>query len=186
MMIKLLRPMVLVIMNSFKKVFWDSVIILTIDYVIKSIVKYYMTLGFSIVVIKNFFNITYVQNSGGGFSVLTGHPMLLALIGLIVIDFIYYYLLKQDLNKYQVWLYAVLTGGIMGNMFDRIIYGSVIDYLDFKIFGYAFPVFNFADICITVSIFLIVLNLIKGDDHNEDSNSRRKGKTRSSLRTKDK
>jgi|GEM_PF-1006810 len=172
-------------MNKLKNVFWTGLMFFMIDFGIKIIVKMNMTLGFSIVLIKNFFNITYVQNNGGGFSILSGHPILLALIGFAVIDLIYYYLLNQNLNKYQTWLYGILTGGIMGNMFDRLVYHNVIDYLDFNIFGYSFPVFNFADICITISILLIIIDILRGDDKHEDSDRGRKGKIRPSTRVKD-
>lgn len=60
-------------------------------------------------------------------------------------------------------IYGILLGGIIGNLIDRIIYGYVIDYLNFNIFGYNFPVFNFADICIVISIFIIIIEILKGD-----------------------
>ena len=53
-------------------------------------------------------------------------------------------------------------GGIFGNLMDRIIYHSVIDYLSFNIFNHNFPIFNLADICITVGVVLLIINeLIK-------------------------
>ena len=51
-------------------------------------------------------------------------------------------------------------GGIFGNLIDRIIHHAVIDYLSFKIFSYEFPVFNIADICITVGVILLILSMI--------------------------
>ena len=56
----------------------------------------------------------------------------------------------------------MLIGGILGNLFDRIIYGYVIDYLDFYILGYNYPVFNIADMCIVISVFLIIIDTIRG------------------------
>ena len=53
-----------------------------------------------------------------------------------------------------------MTGGIIGNLFDRILYKSVIDYLSFNIFNYNFPVFNLADIGITVGAILLIIDLI--------------------------
>lgn len=55
-----------------------------------------------------------------------------------------------------------MIGGILGNLFDRIIYGYVIDYLDFYIFGYNFPIFNIADICIVISVILIIIDTLWG------------------------
>ena len=60
-------------------------------------------------------------------------------------------------------IYGVLLGGIIGNLIDRVLYGYVIDYLSFNIFGYSFPIFNFADICIVLSMIgLIIWSCIGG------------------------
>ena len=61
---------------------------------------------------------------------------------------------------------------IIGNLIDRIIYGAVVDYLDFNIFGYNFPVFNLADIFIVVSIVFIIFQIIKGDKNEVSSKAR--------------
>ena len=53
-----------------------------------------------------------------------------------------------------------MLGGIIGNLFDRIIYGAVVDYLSFTIFNYNFPVFNMADIGITVGAVLLIVDLL--------------------------
>ena len=55
----------------------------------------------------------------------------------------------------------MLIGGILGNLIDRIFRGYVVDFLDFKIFGYDYPVFNFADIFITISIIFIIIDIIR-------------------------
>lgn len=57
--------------------------------------------------------------------------------------------------------YIFLTGGIIGNLIDRIIYGYVVDYLRFIIFGYNFPIFNLADICITIGVILLIINMLR-------------------------
>ena len=76
------------------------------------------------------------------------------------------YMIKgKDLNKYEEIIYGVLIGGIIGNLIDRVVHGSVIDYLDFNLFGYNFPVFNFADICIVISIILIIISICKGEKY---------------------
>ena len=60
-------------------------------------------------------------------------------------------------------IYGILLGGIIGNLIDRVLYGYVIDYLSFNIFGYSFPIFNFADICIVLSMIgLIIWSCIGG------------------------
>ena len=54
-------------------------------------------------------------------------------------------------------------GLLLGNLFDRIFYGYVIDYLDFRIFNYNFPIFNISDICICIGIFLMIIEVVKED-----------------------
>ena len=57
----------------------------------------------------------------------------------------------------------MLIGGIIGNLFDRIVYGKVIDFLSFKFGTYSFPVFNLADTFICIGIFLLIVDFLRGD-----------------------
>ena len=70
------------------------------------------------------------------------------------------------INKFETITYGLLLGGIYGNLIDRILYGYVIDYLDFTIFGYNFAVFNLADILIVGTIFLLLINSFKKGGNN--------------------
>ena len=60
----------------------------------------------------------------------------------------------------------------MGNLVDRVVHMQVIDYLDFNIFGYDFPIFNLADIAIVISMVMIALMLIKGDKNGVSSKTK--------------
>lgn len=145
-----------------KKITIFSLLIIILDQIIKFVVIQNMELYSSITIIKNFFNITYVQNIGAAFSILSGNVVFLSLISLIVLVAIYIYLSKKkSFNKIQTIAYSMLIGGIVGNMIDRIFRGFVIDYLDFSILKYNFPVFNFADICIVVSAIILLIFSIK-------------------------
>ena len=136
-----------------------------IDQFIKNIIINVLSVGESVSIIKNFLNITYVRNSGAAFSILESNTILLILISIFALIFIFNYLSKDKLNSFESILYGILSGGICGNLFDRIVYRSVIDYLDFNIFGYRFPIFNFADTLIVISMFLIIITM--KDDKNE-------------------
>ena len=145
-----------------KKITIFSLLIIILDQIIKFVVIQNMELYSSIIIIKNFFNITYVQNIGAAFSILSGNVVFLSLISLIVLVAIYIYLSKKkSFNKIQTITYSMLIGGIVGNMIDSIFRGFVIDYLDFYILKYNFPVFNFADICIVVSAIILLIFSIK-------------------------
>ena len=145
-----------------KKITIFSLLIIILDQIIKFVVIQNMELYSSIIIIKNFFNITYVHNTGAAFSILSGNVVFLSLISLIVLVAIYIYLSKKkSFSKIQTITYSMLIGGIVGNMIDRIFRGFVIDYLDFSILKYNFPVFNFADICIVVSAIILLIFSIK-------------------------
>ena len=147
-----------------KKVLPVAGISLVLDQIIKIIVITNMDLYDSINIINNFFNITYVRNTGAAWSILSGNTMLLSVIALVALVLMYFYCIKDKLlTNFESISYGLLIGGAFGNLIDRMIHGYVIDYLDFKIFNYDFPVFNLADICIVIGVILICISLIGGE-----------------------
>ena len=135
-----------------------------IDQVVKLILLNTVNIGTSNEIIKDFFSITLVLNDGAAFSILKSKVLFLIIMSLIVIISLFIYLKKADnVKNIEYILYGILTGGIIGNLIDRIVHKSVVDYLDFNIFGYPFPVFNFADMCIVISIFTIVILAFRGE-----------------------
>ena len=144
-----------------------ALLLLTIDQALKVIISVFLKLNTPVVIINRSFNLTYVRNYGAAWSILSGNRILLIIISLISLIFIYKFMIKEK-NKFSFEniCYSILLGGILGNLCDRIIYGYVIDYLDFTIFGYQYPIFNFADICIVISIFLIICLTLKEGKNN--------------------
>ena len=140
------------------------IIFLIIDIISKLIVSRVCTLNNSVSVINNFFSITYTHNYGGAWSLFSDSTILITVISIIVIIGIIIYLSKKKINnKIESLGYSFLLGGAIGNLIDRIIYGYVIDFLDFNIFGYNFPIFNIADMGIVIGIFLIIVIEIRGN-----------------------
>ena len=132
-----------------------------------------MNYGQSITIIKNFFNITLIGNTGAAFSILSSNTILLIIISVVVLNVLYFFFIKgKTLTDFEQVSYGFLVGGIMGNLIDRILRMQVVDYLDFNIFGYNFPVFNLADIVIVISMILIVIQIIKGDKNEVSSKSK--------------
>ena len=82
----------------------------------------------------------------------------------ISITLIAIYLINKYIEK-NISFY-ILLGGIIGNLIDRLIFGYVRDFLDFRIFNYNFPIFNISDICICLGIFLIIIKTIKEDKND--------------------
>ena len=145
----------------YKKIFIYSFIFLLIDQLSKLLINLNMDLNESIELINNFFSITYVHNIGAAFSLLPGNRLLFIIIAIFVLGIIYLFFIKnQKLNKLEVISYSLLISGIIGNLIDRIIFGYVLDFLDFNIFGYNFAIFNFADSFIVISVSLLIIGLL--------------------------
>ena len=135
-----------------------TIIFLIIDIVSKLIISKLMNVYDSIIVVKDFFNITYVRNTGAAWSIFEGRVLGIIVVSLIIISFIVYYISKQKVkSKLEKIGYSLILGGALGNLLDRIIYGYVIDFLDFNIFGYDYPIFNLADSFIFVGVILLII-----------------------------
>ena len=85
-----------------------------------------------------------MQNEGAAWSIFSGQRIILILIGLISLYFINKYIKDFKENKRNILAFGLLIGGIVGNLLDRMFLGYVRDFLDFKIFGYDYPIFNLA------------------------------------------
>ena len=134
--------------------------LVAIDQYSKSLVVTYIELNDAKTIIPGFFKLNYVQNFGAGFSILQNSRTIFLIITPICIVAFIYLLLKVKkgdiLSKVALLL---MIGGTIGNFIDRIVTVYVVDFLDFIIFGYDFPVFNFADMCLTVGVFLYIITL---------------------------
>lgn len=147
-----------------KRIILISILTLIIDILTKQLVINFMIEHQSISLIKDFFSITYAKNTGVAFSFLEGNVPLIIIITSIIILLILKYIKETVQNKYEIICYGLIIGGSIGNLIDRITYGYVIDFLDFNLFGYPFPIFNIADTAIVIGIFsLIILSFIEED-----------------------
>lgn len=151
-------------MKSLNKVYFIALIVFLMDFLSKNFVINNFELLKSIELIPNFFYITYLQNTGAAWSMFRNGSLFIAIISFIIFILISNYIKKLKLeNIWSIISFGFLLGGILGNFIDRVVYGYVIDFLDFKIFGYDYPVFNFADIMIVVGTIMIVIKIIRGD-----------------------
>ncbi len=147
-----------------KKIFIITVLFLILDIITKLLIDFNMNLSHSITIISSFFYLTKVYNYGASWSVLSGYNILLIIITIIMLIILYFYQKKFRENKRNILAFGLLYGGILGNLLNRIVYGYVIDFLDFKIFNYDFPVFNFADTFIVFGLILLIIAIIKKED----------------------
>lgn len=154
-----------------KKFISISLLAVIIDQLVKIVVSNNMLINTPIKIINNFFYLTYVTNKGAAWSILNGSRLLLIFLAIMALIAIYIFFIRnQKLKTIEYITYGLLVGGIIGNLIDRVIYGYVIDYLDFYIFNYDFPIFNIADICIVVSVGLLILQTLKGGKYDNSRN----------------
>jgi len=145
-----------------RKIFFLSAALLFLDQLIKGLFAYFLEFGKSYEIINGFLNITLVKNTGAAFSMFSQNTIFLILFTIVCLLAIYHFIIKKSkLNKFECITYGVLFGGILGNFTDRVLNGYVIDYLHFIIGNYDFPIFNFADICIVVSVTLIIIDTFR-------------------------
>ena len=147
-----------------KKILLICAIVLFLDQISKSIVAAFMKVGSTIVVIKNFFNVTYINNNGAAWSISNNKNTFLIIFSIIAIIIIYRFMYLFKNNKRNNIAFGLILGGIIGNLIDRWLFGSVRDFLDFKIFGYNYPIFNIADTAVVIGVFLLIIAIIKGED----------------------
>ena len=148
-------------MNKEKMICFIAGIVFILDQAIKFCVFRFMELHQRIVIIPHFFSLFFVKNTGAAFSILENYTFLFIgiSIGFLINMFLYIRKEKNDSSLFR-WSLGILLGGVVGNLVDRVFYQAVVDYLAFEIFQYHFPVFNFADSCISIGICLFLLHMI--------------------------
>ncbi len=152
-----------------KKTYIVIFLIIIIDLISKILVTKFMAPNQSISIIKNFFFITYVKNTGVAFSMLEGNIFFIIILTFFIVWLIFRYINSRILNSIECFSYGLIVGGALGNLFDRIRLGYVIDFFDFNIIGYNFAIFNVADIAIVVGVFLIIVFSIRGECYGNKS-----------------
>ncbi len=138
-----------------------SAALLVLDLYTKYLTEKFLRLGESVSVIEGFFEIHYARNTGGAWSLLDGDFMMpiFILISLSVSVYLLYMLFKEKNNLILVSICLILAGNL-GNFYDRVRFGYVRDMLSFDIFGYPFPIFNVADICLVMGFGLLFIHII--------------------------
>jgi signal peptidase II len=129
-----------------------------IDRLSKELVAKFFQLNQSLPVIKNIFHLTYIKNSGALWGILAGWRIFLIIAGILILFFIT--LLERSFPAGQKLLrftLGLVAGGVTGNLFDRIFYGGVIDFLDFRFW----PIFNLADTFTNIGVLLLIFWLVK-------------------------
>lgn len=144
---------------------WLSVLVVAIDQLTKRLVDTSMQLYQSIEVAP-FFQFTYLRNQGAAFSFLAGAGgwQRWFFIGLAVVASVLICLWLKRMGKDQRWeaaAWALVLGGALGNLIDRIAYGYVIDFLDVYYRQWHWPAFNVADSAITIGVAMLLIDSLR-------------------------
>ena len=143
-------------------------IIILLDQVSKLLVLHFLPLFSAVEIIPGFFNLVHVRNTGAAFSILAGEPSVwrrvffvgLTLLVVAIIVFAYRKVPIED--HWSRTAYALITGGALGNLIDRVRFGEVVDFLDCYVGAYHWPAFNVADSAVTVGALMLLVSLLRG------------------------
>lgn len=142
---------------------WLALLVFVLDIGIKFAVMGNMGYGIANrIELMPFLNLTYVHNYGAAFSFLGDQSgwqrWLFTLIAFVVVAFLLYWMKKLPASeKWNNIAYALVIGGAVGNVFDRIVHGFVVDYLDFFLGNYHYPAFNLADSAICIGAVMLLI-----------------------------
>jgi len=150
-----------------KKHLWVGIIVgivLVLDQVTKYIVEKHIRLHEIITVIPGFFNLTHVRNPGAAFSLFSAAPesfrtiffTTITIIAVVVIIV----LIRKTHGRLMVFAFALIMGGALGNVIDRVRYGEVVDFIQWYYRSYYWPSFNIADSAITVAVVLLAIDML--------------------------
>ena len=134
-----------------------AILVLALDRLTKWYISTHMEIGQSIPVIPHVFHITYIRNPGAAFGLWASQAGLFVIITVVVVVLIIVF--ARHVGPGQTLLRFALgleLGGALGNLYDRVLGGAVIDFLDFRVW----PVFNLADTAIVTGGFLFILYLV--------------------------
>jgi signal peptidase II len=141
---------------------WLSLLVLALDQVSKLLVIDQLTAYVDVIVVTGFFNLVHVHNTGAAFSLFADQPGwqrgFFIGVALIATGVILFLMRKTQGRRTFSMALALILGGAIGNVIDRILYGHVIDFLDFFIAGWHWPAFNIADSAISIGAVMLIID----------------------------
>lgn len=151
---------------------FTAIIIIALDQLTKNLVVQHLSPAQSqppIPIIGDYLSIYYIQNNGAAFSLFANNTALALLIiaAIAIIFYLYFRMLNNGPLAYKL-VFGMIIGGAAGNLLDRATRGGyVVDFIWFRIpqINYSFAIFNIADACISVGVFLLFVLLLVGSIH---------------------
>ena len=152
--------------KSYMRYLLTALGILLTDQLVKAVIRRLLPVGGAVRVAGDFFRIMYIRNDGAAWGILSGMRGFLMVFPLIMTILIVIFLLK---NRQMHWLcklsLTMIAAGGIGNFIDRCVFGYVTDMFSFALFP---PVFNVADIAVTVGCGLLVIFVLRGEKFSQE------------------
>ena len=138
--------------------YFIAIFILIIDQLWKSAIVKWMEIGQTIPIWEGVFHLTSLRNKGAAFGILQNQRLFFIIVTLIAVFGIIYYLQTEGKKNRRIsFALSLLLGGALGNFYDRLVRGEVVDSLDFRLID--FPIFNLADVFIFTGVTLMLLDM---------------------------
>ena len=151
--------------HYFRLILFAGIVILA-DQLSKAAILKFIPLYHSIPIIPGFFDLTHVRNPGGAFGFFASQSegwrqfFFLILTSVAIVTIFYFYRIIPSSHPWLSAGLALIFGGAIGNLIDRIRLGEVVDFLKFYIGKYQWPSFNIADSAITVGVGIFIVHLV--------------------------
>ncbi|WCN39012.1 signal peptidase II [Aneurinibacillus uraniidurans] len=137
-----------------------ALVVFLIDQGTKWLIVKSMNIGESIPIWEGVFNLTSHRNRGAAFGILQNRRVFFIVITIVIIIGIIWYMRKiMQESKLLALALALILGGAVGNFYDRLLTGEVVDFFDFTLIHY--PIFNVADSAIVIGVGLFILDVIR-------------------------
>jgi signal peptidase II len=152
--------------NKYIRLAFVAGLVVLADQITKALIVKHLPLHNSITVIEGLFDITHILNPGGAFGLMADmsvvvRTIIFLFISSLAVGLIFYFYIKTPQDYVFLSLgFALIFGGAVGNLIDRVRFGMVVDFLDFYIGSHHWPAFNIADSAITVGIFIFIYHLV--------------------------
>ncbi len=147
-------------------IYWVLMFVLVIiDQVIKSAIVGHIALGASISIVPGLLSLTNLHNSGAAWSILQGKMSFFYLISVVALGVMVYLLWRLRQRRLYEFGIVLMIAGTLGNFIDRIRIGYVVDMFQLDFIN--FPIFNFADLCLTVGVVLILIGVLRDDSFDK-------------------
>jgi signal peptidase II len=152
--------------NKYLKLAVVAGLIVLFDQITKAFILRYLAINHPITIIAGFFDIIHVRNPGGAFGLMANlsagmRTILFLFISSLAVGLIFYFYQKTPAtHRLLATAFALIFGGAIGNLIDRVRFGTVVDFLDFYIGNLHWPAFNIADSAITIGICIFVYHIL--------------------------